>query len=320
MFNVGPHYEPWFPACQEIVELSFQVLYSVHVTEVEQGYLRIGELSQRTGVSPELLRAWERRYGLLRPERSEGGFRLYTAADEARIRRMRGYLARGIAAAEAARLADQAPEPTGPPSASSIEILLAELTAALDTYRDADAQRCLDAAFDTFTMDRVISDLLLPFLENLGERWERGEVSVAQEHFASNLVRSRLLGLARSWDAGYGPRAMLACPEGELHDLGLILFGIALNRRGWRITFLGANTPIATVMSTAEDVAPDAVVIAATQPRFLIEEKESLRELAGRYKLVVAGRGADGIAESVGAELFESDPLSAAERLAGNRP
>ena len=77
----------------------------------EPGYLRIGELARRTGASPELLRAWERRYGLLRPTRSQGGFRLYTASDEERIRRMREYLARGVAAAEAARLAMDAETP-----------------------------------------------------------------------------------------------------------------------------------------------------------------------------------------------------------------
>jgi DNA-binding transcriptional MerR regulator len=82
--------------------------------EREPGYLRIGELARRTGASPELLRAWERRYGLLRPSRSQGGYRLYTAADEARIRHMRAYLARGVAAAEAARLAVDA-EPAPPP-------------------------------------------------------------------------------------------------------------------------------------------------------------------------------------------------------------
>jgi MerR family transcriptional regulator, light-induced transcriptional regulator len=77
----------------------------------EPGDLRMGELARRTGASPELLRAWERRYGLLRPTRSHGGFRLYTAADEERIRRMREYLARGVAAAEAARLAVGAATP-----------------------------------------------------------------------------------------------------------------------------------------------------------------------------------------------------------------
>jgi MerR family transcriptional regulator, light-induced transcriptional regulator len=137
--------------------------------EREPAYLRIGELARRTGTSPELLRAWERRYGLLRPARSQGGYRLYTAADEARIRRMRAYLARGVAAAEAARL------------------------------EEARAHDVLDQLLAAYQPETVLRDLLLPYLHDLGERWARGEVSVAQEHFASNLLRGRLLGLARGW-------------------------------------------------------------------------------------------------------------------------
>ena len=293
-----------------------QSLYSVSMNQQPEGHLRIGELSQRTGVSPELLRAWERRYGLLRPDRSAGGFRLYSAADEARIHRMQSYLQSGIAAAEAARLADQTQESDAPRPGSSMEALRMELQEALDQFDDARAQRCLDSAIDTFSIDRVVSDLLVPFLEDLGERWERGEATVAQEHFATNLIRTRLMSIARGWDAGYGPRALLACPEGELHDIGLALFGTALKHRGWRITFLGSNTPIDTVMATAIDIDPDAVVIAATEPRFLIAEKQSLARLANRFRLIIAGRGADGIAAAVGAELLDTDPLAGAERLA----
>ena len=97
---------------------------------METGHLRIGELSQRTGISPELLRAWEKRYGLLKPSRSPGGFRLYSDADEARIRRMRSHLASGVAAAEAARLAEQA-EPDQP-ATGSLPQLREALRIALD--------------------------------------------------------------------------------------------------------------------------------------------------------------------------------------------
>jgi methanogenic corrinoid protein MtbC1 len=177
----------------------------------------------------------------------------------------------------------------------------------------------LDAAFDLFTVDGVISDLLIPYLDDLGARWERGEVTVAQEHFASNLIRTRALALGRSWDAGYGPRAVLACPEGELHDIGIVLFGVALGRRGWRITFLGANTPLATVISTAAELRPDAVVIAVMEAGVLAGAERELATLARSHRLVLAGRGADGIAAAVGAEVFAADPVSAAEQLASSQ-
>ena len=74
--------------------------------------------------------------------------------------------------------------------------------------------------------------------------WQGGTASVAMEHFASNVLRGRLAGLARSWGSGHGPQALLACPPGELHDMALMVFGIVLNRNGWRIDYLGASTPV----------------------------------------------------------------------------
>jgi methanogenic corrinoid protein MtbC1 len=90
-----------------------------------------------------------------------------------------------------------------------------------------------------------------------------GEVSIAQEHFASNVLRGRLLGLARGWDRGAGPRAVLACPPDERHDLGLLIFGLALREHGWRITFLGADTPSNTLVETVQRIGPEALVLAA---------------------------------------------------------
>ena len=116
------------------------------------------------------------------------------------------------------------------------------------------------------TLDVVLRDVLMPYLHELGERWERGEASVAQEHFASNLVRGRLMALARSWDRGGGPRALLACAEGELHDLPLVGFGLALREHGWRISYLGADTPVASVVETTRALTPDAVVVSGTSP------------------------------------------------------
>ena len=277
------------------------------------GHLRIGELSQRTGVSPERLRAWERRYGLLRPSRSPGGFRLYSDEDEARIRRMTAHLAEGVAAAEAARLADAAPERSI--VVGSLARLREDLETALETFDEAAAQRVLDSALSAFSNDSVISELLVPYLHELGARWERGDITVAQEHFASNVIRSRMLALARSWDAGYGPRALLACPEGELHDLGLVLFGVALVGRGWRITFLGANTPLATVGESAGRVHPDAIVIGITDAAH-IRDVAPLVELARDHKLFVAGRGVDDLAPIEGARVLAVDPVAAAEVLA----
>src|SRR4051812_37285814 len=212
--------------------------------------LRIGELARRSGVSTDLLRAWERRYGLLRPTRTASGYRLYSAEDEARVQTMQGHLARGLSAAEAARLARGATEAPEATPADPTEALWS----ALDAFDDAGAQIAFDRLVAAFSIETVASRAVLPYLRALGERWRDGDASVAQEHFASALLRARLLGLARGWDRGAGPRALLACPPGERHDVGLIILGLALRDRGWRVTFLGPDTPIGTLAAAADQL------------------------------------------------------------------
>jgi MerR family transcriptional regulator, light-induced transcriptional regulator len=300
------------------------------------GYLRIGELARRTGTSPELLRAWERRYGLLRPTRSQGGFRLYTAADEERIRRMREYLARGVAAAEAARLAVNAEAP-GPVADTTTPAVLApettaaapsplqaaarELAGALDRFDEEQAHAVLDRLLAAYRIESILRDLLVPYLHDLGERWARGEVTVAQEHFASNLLRGRLLGLARGWGQGHGPTAVLACLPGEQHDLGLIAFGITLYRRGWRIIYLGPDTPIATIGQATERIAPDLVVLAGTAPKPFAANADAIADLARQTTVALGGAGATAeLATRTGARLLHHDPVSAAEHTDRDLP
>jgi MerR family transcriptional regulator, light-induced transcriptional regulator len=295
------------------------------MSESEPGHLRIGELARRTGASPEVLRAWERRYGLLRPARSHGGFRLYTAADEARIRRMRDYLDRGVAAAEAARLALDA-EASGPGLGTSEPIVAApapplqaaarELAGALDSFQEEQAHAVLDGLLAAYRVETIVRDLLIPYLHELGERWARGDVSVAQEHFASNLLRGRLLGLARGWGQGHGPGAVLACLPGEQHDLGLIAFGITLHRRGWRIVYLGPDTPIATIRHATGSIAPRLVVLAGTTPELFAAHADAIADLARQARVALGGAGATAeLAARTGTRLLDTDPVSAAEAV-----
>src|SRR6188472_570946 len=157
-----------------------------------QAYLRIGELSRRTGVSPELLRAWERRYALLRPQRTEGGFRLYAQDDLRRVEAMRAHLGRGVSAAQAAALALTAEQPpaAGPPAPSTedeMDSAGAALRTALDALDDTGAQAAFDELLARYGVDAILRDVILPYLHDLGQRWANGEASVAQEHFASAL-------------------------------------------------------------------------------------------------------------------------------------
>jgi MerR family transcriptional regulator, light-induced transcriptional regulator len=282
----------------------------------EQGLLRIGELSRRSGVSPELLRAWERRYGLLRPTRSPGGLRLYSADDLSRVREMQQHLAGGLAAAEAAALAARPGDEEVLASPRLPATARAELAAALDAFDEPRAQSTLDQLLSEATVERVLTDVILPYLEELGERWERGEASVAQEHFASSVLRGRMLGLARGWGRGVGPVALLACLPGEQHDFGAMAFGLALRARGWRIAYLGADTPLETIEQAATRLDPALVVLSGVSDERVRPIAEQLGALGRRWRLAVGGKAA--LADDLsGLDLLAlpGDPVEEAERV-----
>jgi len=277
--------------------------------------LRIGELGRRVDVSPELLRAWERRYGLLEPARTEGGRRLYSAEDEHRVRAMQAHLESGLSAAEAARLAlaSDTPAALATGSGDALQREREALRQALDALNADAAHGVLDRVLGAFTLDTVLAGIVLPYLRDLGERWERGEASIGQEHFASNLIRGRLLALARGWERGDGQSALVACASGEQHDLPLIVFGLALRNRGWRILFLGADTPAGTVAETADQLAPTLVVISAVDAEALRREAPALKALARDHRLSLAGAGADpALARALGSGVLVGDPVAAA--------
>lgn len=281
--------------------------------------LRIGELSRRVDVPVESLRAWERRYGLLSPSRTPGGFRLYGEDDVARVLAMRANLERGLFAAEAARLA--LAEDVAEPFPSPVPVAEATaLVAALDRFDETAAQQAFDRLLSTLTLDVMLSQVLLPYLHDLGDRWESGEASVAQEHFASNLLRGRLTALARGWDRGAGPHAVLACVEGERHDLPLVAFGLALRGHGWRISYLGADTPVASLVDAARELSPDAVVVSGTVTGVFDPVATQLREVALHTPLHLAGTAANGrVARRAHGTLLAGDVVAAAEELAAER-
>ena len=274
--------------------------------------LRIGEVCRRVGITPDRLRAWERRYGLTVPQRSAAGYRLYSPADEARIRRMLGLLARGFAAAEAARIAGRDTLPAG--SGRLAEDLRGDLDAALRRLDGAAADEALDRLFAAEEIDAALRDVILPTLAALGQRWAAGEATVAEEHFASQLLAARLHGLAQRWSRGVGPVALLACPPGERHDLGLLCAGLALRARGWRIACLGADTPVSDLLAAARRLEPEIVILAATMSQPLADAATAIATISAHGRLAIGGAGATHeLALRCGAWLLRDDVITAAD-------
>ena len=199
------------------------------------------------------------------------------------------------------------------PPALSLAALREELADALDRFDEPRAQAILDRLLAVATLDALLSEALLPYLRELGERWARGDASVAQEHFASAVLRGRLLGIARGWGLGVGPAAVLACLPGEQHDLGLLAFGLALHTRGWRIFYLGPDAPIETVEEVSRRLQPSLVVLTAVTSERVQPVVEQLRRLADRHRLALGGGAAgSGALESDGVLMLTGDLIAEA--------
>lgn len=294
--------------------------------------MRIGELAAKVGVSTHVLRAWESRYGLLRPVRSAGGYRLYGREDERRVREVIALRDQGVSAVEASRrvlaaeragtspLEGEPVDDNGRDSGAGTrsarvaaagdgtasgdtgrapanlrtdpQMLVAQLLDAVTALDEDRAHAVLDTAFLERSVESAIIDVLLPLFVRVGEMWELGRIGIAQEHFASSLVRRRLGALSLTWGVGSGPVAVLACPPGEFHDIVLLSFGVLLGRAGWRIRYLGPDTPIHSLAAAARLTQADAVVLACRRPSGFRAHASQLRRLGEDHPVWLAGRGA----------------------------
>ncbi len=222
--------------------------------------LNIKAVSERTGVPLHTLRAWERRYGIPRPERNaENRYRLYDEQDIADVLWMKRQVEQGVSPAQASALlrehARGAPEIQLAPAT----LLTSRADALYDAFfaRDeAAAQKILNEAWSILSPEQMITEILEPTLRRIGDNWQRNLLSVEQEHFASNLVRQRLHALLQAqpaplWSAS---RLVAACAPEEQHDLGLLMFTLLARRHGWNVTYLGQRTPLTELRHIPPDV------------------------------------------------------------------
>ncbi len=191
-----------------------------------------------------------------------------------------------------------------------------ELARALENFDDVGAQAALD---DSSRVSRSTSWCVTcssRICTRSGSGGQRGELSVGQEHFISNVFRGRLLALARGWDRGRRPARCSRKRRRRPARPPLLLFGVVLRTHGWRITFLGADTPVASLAETVRAIAPDVVVVTGTVQGVLEPLVEQLREVARGARLYLAGPAADdGLARQANAIHLDGDLVDATSRV-----
>lgn len=237
----------------------------------------IKEAALRAGVSIPVLRAWERRYGIVRPARTASGYRLYDDPSIERLRAMRRLVDSGWSPSQAARQIETEGIPvesavstgTMPPDtdarsgAHDTRDLATEFVAAAAALDERRIEALLDDLFAGGSFERVVDDWLMPALRALGEAWATGAVSVGGEHAASYAVLRRL---SASFEAAGGTSrdrpVLVGLPPGSRHEIGALAFATAARRRGIGVVYLGADVPRDSWIEAARTTKARAIVIA----------------------------------------------------------
>lgn len=249
--------------------------------------LRIRTIARLTGIREATLRAWERRYGFPRPHRNESNYRVYSREEVENVRRVARLISEGLAVSEAIVQVR-----TTPVAELPVRERLVERFWTAVMVLDADgADRVLGEARAAMDVEGYCDGLLMPLLREMGQR-----LDIAREHLASALIRQRLWVLLGAEEPHpHGPRALLACPERDLHEGGLLALGVQLKRKGWRVTLLGADTPAEALRAACQQVHPEVVALSCVRRREAEELERILQasvEACAPALVVVGGLGA----------------------------
>ena len=229
------------------------------------GLLPIRTVSSLTGVNAVTLRAWERRYNLITPQRTPKGHRLYTHKDVERINQVIGLLSQGISVSHVKPLLDQMPGEVLAPATrgegDTWKSRQEKMLKAIEKFEEPALDSIYNDALSLYPVDIVNQRLTTPLLRLLGERWKIRERGIAEEHFFSVYLRNKLGARIHHMNQrGNGPLLLLACLPGELHEIGLLFFALAAVNAGYRVLILGANTPLQQIPGVLE-VKPCVAVI-----------------------------------------------------------
>ena len=284
--------------------------------DVPHDALPLRTVSRMTGLSADVIRAWERRYGVVAPLRGPRGARLYSAADVAQLRLLRQAVASGRAIGDVARLSAGAPQdlvgmsvaaPAPTPSVASDGgggERLAQAIAALERFDRAALDRCIGDALMALGARSFVEHVAVPLMTEVGERWRDGRLSVADEHLLSGLMHNLLAGVLRSRGNVGHPTVLLATPSGERHEFGVLMAGLIIAESGCGLCYLGTDLPAAEVGVAARRAGAAVVGPGVSSDDNLeavvAEVRRVERDLPMTTELWIGGREAGAVAAQLG--------------------
>ena len=269
---------------------------------------RIHRVAKLTGLSKDVIRVWERRYGLVKPSRSSNRYREYNDEEVALLRFVKSQMEQGATigslAAEGHDSLITRMHVVAPVSAEDQkphERLLDELVGTLDPLDKTGFERRLNGAVAVIPFEEAVQRILLPLQRRIGELWHQGRLSIAVEHYVTKILQQKLFSVMNQLPVNEsGPRILIACPEGETHEIGAQAVAYTAAIRGCHVYYLGPNLPHSDLVSFCETIKPDLVLLSLTEVKpeaAALQQLKDLQLLAARWPVAVGGQGARAIGE-----------------------
>lgn len=252
---------------------------------------RVKTVAELTGIPRNTIIAWERRYNLLEPRRSDAGYRIYDEGDVAHLRGLKRLVDSGVAISEAVSRVAASTRSSLPAVVERPDLVSGLLTVLLRF--DAGAVGLFLRRVDQLPFAAAIHEVWRPLLREVGRLWEAGEISVAQEHYAAGVARAALAAMLRSLETSRegAVDVVCACLPGEAHDLPLLAVAVELSLAGWHVTWLGADVPVADLCAFVTARAPDVVCVSAIGDRPPDQVLAACRAVCGSAERTIVAVG-----------------------------
>ena len=269
---------------------------------------RIHRVAKLTGLSKDVIRVWERRYGLVKPSRSSNRYREYSDEEVALLRFVKAQMEQGATigslAAEGrdsllARM--RVATPVYAEEQTPHDHLLDDLIGLLDPLDKAGFERKLNGAVAVIPFEEAVHRILLPLQRRIGELWHENRLNVAVEHYVTKIIQQKFFSVMNQLPVNeFGPRVLIACPEGEFHEIGAQAVAYIAAARGCHVYYLGPNLPSSDLLNFCERIKPDLVLLSLTEVKsdaFARQLLQELEPLTARWTVALGGQGALAIEE-----------------------
>jgi MerR family transcriptional regulator, light-induced transcriptional regulator len=278
---------------------------------IEMNTHRIHRVAKLTGLSKDVIRVWERRFGLLKPIRGANRYRNYSDEDVTLLRYLKEQLDAGASIGELSKLGREelltharAHAPRAAVVENMFGRLLRELVSTLNPLDRVTFEKRLNGAVAVIPFDEALHGILLPLQEQVGQLWHDGHIDVAVEHYVTNQIQQKIFSAMNQLPvAEFGATVIVACPPGEEHDIGALAVAYHCRVRGCRVYYLGANVPLAALIKLCSEVKPDLTILSFPVVRSEAKVAELVQALVHEVipvsDVALGGHGAVAIRDSL---------------------